>query len=207
LPIVAERKTIRIIADPLQVTGDPDRDALISALSAIEENLGEDRGWDQHPVLMVLQLPAAGEPTVHAVLVPEPVWRAESGFPPDQLAAFALRYKVPAAGERGPVAFADSPGGLAAVAMMDEGYGLEQPTAAELAAARAGERTFHQSPQRVELRYLRAVDINGLGYAVTRERGRPSRAAVDSEPPTRTLRALSRLARAAYAGSFPYAEL
>ena len=210
LPVVTEPGRTN---DADEATGEPgpDQVALLAKLLQLEEEVGERLGWDRPPLLLVLLMPTEAEPVLKARLVADDAWRDGPGFPPDQLATYALRFKVPPqAPGCEPITFASAPGGLAAVVLMDEGYELDatQATGRDVRAARAGVRTFSENPNRVEVRYVRAADVNGHVYMVNRRRGSTSQnGAIDVEPPTRTTRALARLARAGLAGTFPYSEL
>ncbi|MCU1671057.1 MAG: hypothetical protein JWP40_3984 [Blastococcus sp.] len=168
-----------VFAPPVSDTGDRDRDALLAALAAVEVREGERRGWDKHPRLMTLHLADIDSCAIGVRIVPTHIWRSGQRNPADDLMLRAD--KIPAPRTDPFRAFADSPDGFCGMAFMSEGWSVhpDQYTPDQLARANAGERVNHTHPDRVECRFVTAVDINGRVYHVFRVRG--------EEPKTRTL--------------------
>ncbi|MFF8610885.1 hypothetical protein ACF06X_33805 [Streptomyces sp. NPDC015346] len=204
-----ERRKV-LFHDPVNLTGDSERDALACALQAIEAREGERRGWDQPPRLWTLHLADIDTGAVELRVVPPREWAGTARNPADSLSSWALSFPEP--GPVAPLRFADSGDGFAGVAFMTEGYTApddapEDPE--EMARRAAGERTFLTRPDRVEVRMITAVDINGHSYMLRRLRGRQPEivatgdhegAAGDSRG--RVPHALSRIAHAGRTGFF-----
>ncbi|MER5354666.1 hypothetical protein ABT093_30585 [Kitasatospora sp. NPDC002551] len=167
-----ERRTV-LFGEPVAATGDAERDALATAVKAIEAREGERRGWDQPARLFALHLAHIDSGAIELRVIPPRLWTGGHRNPADGLSAWAMRFPEPAAVE--PLAFADSPDGFAGVAMMYEGWAAPDGTelSAQDRARRAlGERTFKERADRVEVRMVTAVDINGHSYLLRRLRGR-----------------------------------
>lgn len=167
-----ERKKV-LLGDWEDVTGDRERDGLICALRAVERREGERRGWDQPARLWTLHLADIDSGAVEIRPVPGRAWRHGAANPVEDLVMTAGRLRVPPA-DLAALRFADAPGGIAAVALMTEGWTVapEHVTEAEAALRAAGQRTHAANPHRIEVREVVAVDINGHGYVLTRLRGR-----------------------------------
>lgn len=178
-----ERKKI-IFTDMQQVTGDRERDALIASMRVVEEREGERRGWDLPPRLYTMHLHHIDSGTMELRPVPQTLWRS---VPPmlwgrvesnavDELLTTALKLRIPPDRNAAPLAFADSPDGIAAIGLLHEGWAATPElleTMSDDMAKRldAGERVIHQLPGRMEVRFFNAVDINGCGYVLPRVRG------------------------------------
>jgi hypothetical protein len=200
-----------LLGEHESVTGDPERDALICALRALELHDGEKRGWNQLPKLMALLLPELGARAVRVDPVPLRAWRGSGENPTGWLAQTARRQQVaPPSGHARPVKFADSPRGFAALAVMLEAWTISEKelTSDERARGRAGERVVTAHPQRVETRFILAVDINDNYYHLFRDRGQEPRLGTSDDPHDqvdgRGIQALRRLTAAVYAGVFTY---
>ncbi|MFI7467512.1 hypothetical protein [Nonomuraea sp. NPDC049646] len=169
------------VRDVEPVTGHLERDTLLAALVSVEARLGERRGWNQPPRLWTLHLPHLGQARIDLYVIPRRLWNPR-GHPVDDLLTYAARMPRPRDGL--PVVdFADSPGGFCGLAMMTEGYGVDQEhlTAQEMDRARAGERVALNHPDRAEIRCVTAVDINAYTYHVQRFRGQePTRRVLDN---------------------------
>jgi hypothetical protein len=207
--MAAERKKI-LLGTWEDVTGDRERDALICAIRAVEAREGERRGWDQKPRLMALLLPEVDSEAVHIDVVPTRLW-AGGRNPVDGLISAATRVPVaPPDRSGGPIAFADSPGGFAGLAFMTEGWTAppEATSAEEEARRAAGERTFAERPDRIEVRMVTCIDINGHLYQLNRIRdGKPELDVTDNAPLSgvgRLVQALQRLTVAVHTGAWAY---
>lgn len=167
-----ERRRV-LFGEPTEITGDQERDALACALRAIEAREGERRGWDQPPRLWSLHLADMTSGAIELRVIPPRVWAGSARNPADGVLAWSMQYPDP-----GPVTvtrFADSGDGFAGMAMMHEGFSIPDDTeedAAERQRRAAGERTYLTRPDRVEVRMITAVDVNGRTYLVRRLRGR-----------------------------------
>lgn len=164
---------------PVSETGDRERDALLAALAGIEFREGERRGWDKHPRLMTMHLADIDSAAIEVRIVPGHVWQSGQSNPADDLMARAS--KIPAPGQMPLRAFADSPDGFCGLAFLFEGWSVhpDRYTPEQMARAQAGERLNYAHPDRVECRFVAAVDINGRVYHVFRARG--------EEPKSRTI--------------------
>ncbi|MFF4821266.1 hypothetical protein ACFY2K_42565 [Kitasatospora sp. NPDC001309] len=183
-----ERRKV-LFGEPVEATGDAERDALATAVKAIEAREGERRGWDQPPRLFSLHLADIDSGAIELRIIPPRQWASGHRNPADDLAAWAMRY--PAPGPVTPLAFADSPDGFAGIAMMYEGWAApdDAKLSPEEEARRAlGERTFTQRSDRVEVRMVTAVDINGHSYLLRRLRGREVELAVTAADPDSSVR-------------------
>lgn len=206
------RKIIR--GKTTAVTGDRDRDNLISALCALESREGERKGWDRPPGVFTAHLPDPDVDVVELRVIPHRVWSYGLPSPVDDLVRSALATPEPHPDAR-QLAYQDSPDGVSAVVFLSEGWMVaEDSLTPEQRAMRAtGRRILHELPQRIETRSAVAVDINGYGYDVLRCRGegqRPPRLIDRAEmwkPPNAgpgiLPRALHRLAYAARLGVWP----
>lgn len=206
----------KIIPGPWRdVTGDKERDALICAMTALEEREGERLGWKKRPTLWLMWLPASGGNQVLAGRLTPMVWHTGTRNPVDDLVTTAYRQPPPQR-DTPRMSFADSPDGLAAVAFMTEAWGapLDTLTDEQRAANAAGKRIMHQAEQRQEMRTITAVDINGYGYGMARISGQPLAPDVTLSEPAdiwlpgghgagRLPRALFCLARAALVHGWP----
>ncbi|MDH6130358.1 hypothetical protein [Kitasatospora sp. GP82] len=167
-----ERRRV-LFGEPERITGNAEQDALATALRAIEAREGERRGWDQPPRLFALHLADIDSGAIELRVVPPRLWAVPGHRnPADALAAFAARFPEPEA--VGHLAFADSPGGFAGLAQMHEGWAAPddaEESAEERARRAAGERTYKDRPDRLEVRLVIAVDINGHSYLLRRIRG------------------------------------
>ena len=166
-----ERKRV-LLGEWADVTGDGERDGLICALGAVERREGERRGWDQPPRLWTLHLAHIDSGAVEIRPVPGRAWRQGTRNPVEDLVMTAGQLAIPPI-DLQPLRFADAPDGIAAVALMSEGWTVapEHVTDAERRLRAAGHRTNATNPHRVEFRTVAAVDINGHGYVLTRLRG------------------------------------
>ena len=207
---MADRRRI-LFGDFEEVTGDQERDLLICALRAIEQREGERRGWDRPPQLMAMIMPSVESAYMHIDVIPAQRWRGASPNPVDWLTSTAVRQPIsPPDRSKGPIRFADSPGGFAALAFMSEAWTAppESVGAEEQARRERGERTFASNPDRVEMRTLAAMDINGHLYNLSRLRGfEPELVVTDNAPLSdvgRLVQALQRLTTAAYEGVYKY---
>lgn len=206
----------RILLGPWQdVTGDRERNAMIMALRAVERREGERRGWDQPTQVWTLHLADMDTDVVEIRPVPTRAWRTGAANPVDDLIATAERQPPP--DRTAPhMAYADAPDGLAAVAMMTEGWAVPDTALTDDQRRRraAGERVAVESPHRIETRMIHAADINGHGYGFNRFRGEeplpvdlidPDRMwAETGAGPGRLIRALYCLAYAARTHGWPH---
>ncbi|MFF2082035.1 hypothetical protein ACFVXG_45590 [Kitasatospora sp. NPDC058162] len=166
-----------LFGEPVQITASPERNALVTALKAIEAREGERKGWDQPPRLFSLHLADIDSGAVELRVIPPRVWTRGRRNPADDLLAWAQQ--VPETGPVDYLAFADSPDGFAGLAFMVEAWAAPMDTVTPEEAARraAGERTFLDAGRegRREARMVMAVDVNGHAYTLQRLRG-------DAEP-------------------------
>ncbi|WP_331733551.1 hypothetical protein OG948_59835 (plasmid) [Embleya sp. NBC_00888] len=154
------------------LTGDGERDALAAALLTAETREGERLGWDRQPTLWALHLPAMDIGVIELRVVPSRRWRgSEDRNPADVLAGWGLRQPVPESAPARRVA--DAPDGFAGIAFMYEAWSVPDAALDEAMeqSRAAGERLFHERDDRIEVRQIVAVDINGNGYLVVRRRG------------------------------------
>lgn len=208
-----EKKTV-LLGEWEDVTGDRERDGLICAMRAVERREGERLGWDKPARLWTLHLADIDSGAVEIRPVPARAWRRGAGNPVDDLVMTAGRMPVPPP-DLAPLAFADAGDGIAAAALMSEGWTVppELVTEQEEAARAAGQRTHAASPHRIEIRTVTAVDINGHGYVLSRLRGRePEKMqliepavmhAPPNEGPGRMIRSLFSLAFSARTAGWP----
>jgi hypothetical protein len=202
-----EKKRV-LLGEWEDVTGDRERDGLICAVRAIERREGERRGWDQPARLWTLHLADIDSDAVEIRPVPGQAWRRGRGNPVDDLLTVAVTLPEPPA-ELPAVRFADCGDGLAAVAFMYEAWAApdESLTAEQRRRAEAGERVRAESPDRVEMRGVVVVDVNGQRYSLERLRDREPRLRVEgadeSEFRGRLFQALQRIVYAARRGTWP----
>jgi hypothetical protein len=208
-----EKKTV-LLGEWEDVTGDRERDGLICAMRAVERREGERLGWDKPARLWTLHLADIDSGAVEIRPVPARAWRQGAGNPVDDLVMTARRMPVPPA-DLAALAFADARDGIAAAALMSEGWTVppELVSAEEEAARAAGQRTHAASEHRIEIRTVTAVDINGHGYVLSRLRGRePEKMqliepavmhAPPNEGPGRMIRSLFSLAFSARTAGWP----
>lgn len=173
-----ERKQIRLPKDREVFTGDPEMDLMVGALRALEHREGERRGWDQHAHLYLTYM--LNDDAMEVRIVPEKRWvHFDEGNPVDAVMrqAGAASYlalteqEITPAGK--PLLFADSPDGLAGVALMVESWAASMSDLTEEQERRMswGERIIKDVPTRREIRQIFAADLNGNGYSVMRIRG------------------------------------
>ncbi|MBM0203523.1 hypothetical protein JNW90_10655 [Micromonospora sp. STR1s_5] len=163
----------RVLLGPWEdVTGDRERDGLICALHAVERRLGERRGWDQPVRLWTLHLADIDNDAVEVRPVPAQAWQRGAPNPVDDMVMTAGQMPVPPI-ELPAMKYADAPDGIAGVALMTEGWAMPTDllTEEERAARAQGQRVIANNTNRVEIRTIVAVDINGHGYTLTRMRG------------------------------------
>ena len=183
-----ERRRV-LFSKPVEATGNAERDALATALTAIEAREGERRGWDQPPRLFSLHLAHIDSGAIELRVIPPRQWASGHPNPADDLAAWAMRF--PAPGPVTPLAFADSPDGFAGIAMMYEGWTTPddvEDSPEERARRARGERTYAERADRIEARMITAVDVNGHSYALRRLRGREVETATTAAGPAGTAR-------------------
>lgn len=205
-----------LFGDWQDVTGVPERDALICAMGAIEQREGERRGWDKGPRAFTMHLANMDSRTVEMRELPRRAWAHGLTNPADEIERTAAGLAQPP-DVRPDMAFADAPDGIAAVAFMVEGWGVPQDLdrAEDQVARAAGKRTLHTNPDRWEVRTVNAVDINGWGYVLMRVRGqglapvtlidRELMLAPPNAGPGKVARSLFRMAWAARTQGWPYA--
>ena len=155
------------IKKPIELTGDPGIDMLVSALAASEEREGERKGWDKPPQLWGLYLRNPGQ--LDLTVVPPAYWRYGNDNPADDLAKLAVAAPEP---PEHPAQIELA--GFAGLAFMSEGWAVspDNLTEQDERDREAGLRNFETHPRRVEVRFVNAVDINGLNYLISRERGK-----------------------------------
>jgi hypothetical protein len=205
-----------LFGDWQDVTGVPERDALICAMGAIEQREGERRGWDKPPRAFTMHLANMDSRTVEMRELPRRAWAHGLNNPADEIERTAAGLPQPPA-VRPDMSFADAPDGIAAVAFMVEGWGVPQnlERLEDQVARAAGRRNLHTNPDRWEIRTVNAVDINGWGYVLMRIRGqgltpvtlvdRELMLAPANAGPGKVARSLFRMAWAARTQGWPYA--
>jgi hypothetical protein len=164
---------IVFIKDYIKLTGDPDKDLLISALAAAEIREGERKGWDKAPQVWELRLNKPGQLSI--MMMPDHLWHTGHQNPSDDLAQLASPLPDPPL-DVPQLPLGTSLGGLAALAFMSEAWARNEKDAPVDVPEPPGRgdpyrlNEFH--PNRIEVRTVCAVDINGVLYAVFRERGK-----------------------------------
>lgn len=142
--------------------GDPD---VLRVLRTIEESYSE-QGWDlPHVIVTMVRVNGNLEGSLTPMLMFEP---HELPLVTETVVK-TLRQKI------------DAPLEVVAVGFLVEGWATPpQPTLADAKAYRAASiyRSIAEDPNRVEVRYVMAIDTAGWYYHVGRQRGEEQRAAV-----------------------------
>lgn len=165
-----DRKII-MIKDYIELTGDPAVDLLVSALSVAEKREGERKGWDKPSQLWALYLRNAGQ--LDLTVVPPAYWRTGNQNPADDLANLASMVSMAPQQPRQPTE-RQLAGGFAGLAFMCEGWAVSPGNLTEQDERdrKAGLRKYEVHPDRREVRFVNAVDLNGLNYLIGRQRGK-----------------------------------
>lgn len=163
---------IVFIKDFIALTGDPGRDMLISALAAAEKREGERKGWDQAPQVWELRLIRPGE--LKLSVMPEDSWMTGLQNPADDLVALASPLPDPPL-DIPQLPLGKSLLGFAGIAFMSEGWARPEGSPPATGPEPPGRGDPHRlnefHPDRIEMRTVVAVDVNGLLYGLCRERG------------------------------------